>query len=248
MLRIIDRYTVRDFLPPFLACVAGFTVVLLSSIVYELTDLIFSNRMPVSVVLQLLAYKVPQIVVVTLPIAVLFATLLSLGRMVRDFEMTAIRSAGVSFRRAMVPVVITGLMISACSLFLYESVVPEANHRAENLYRTSLFQDAMPGIRENVFFRGTGDRFFYVGELDGRTNRLHHVLIYETGGGTFPGIISARAGTFEGGVWYLSDGVSRTFDDDGHTVHEVVWDRLEYHVPEGETVLFGTQKDRKSVV
>lgn len=237
-----DRYTVMEFIPPFLASVAGLTVMLLSGILYELSDLIFDNRMPVSVAGKLLIYKLPEVIVLTIPIGVLFATLLSLGRLTKDSELTAMRAVGIPFRRLIIPVLAVGVVISGISFLMHEKVVPEANHRAENLYRESLLRDTMPGIRQDVFFQGPGGRHFYVGQVNQRDNTLERVFIYEPEPDGFPDMITAQRGRFSDGVWYLEDGVTRHLDAQGFTEHEVRWDALEYQTPEGAAALFGTQK------
>lgn len=215
---------------------------LLSGTVFELIDYIFSNRMPVPVVLELLVHSIPSIAVITLPIGALFAALLGLGRLVRDSEMGAIRSAGVSFRRASVPVLVASILVSGLAYVLNEYVAPSSQHRAQNLIREALFSDAMPSIEENVFFRGTGDRFFYVERIDTKNSELHTILIYEMDGEVYPGIITAESGTFSEGVWHLRNGVRRTFDARGHTADEVTFDELVYRMPPDEVPNFGNQK------
>jgi len=237
-----DRYTVMEFIPPFLASVAGFTVMLLSGILYELSDLIFDNRMPFTVVGKLLLYKLPEVIVLTIPIGVLFATLLALGRLARDSELTAMRSAGIPFWRLIVPVLVAGVAISGVSFFMHEKIVPEANHRAENLYRESVLREAMPGIRQDVFFQGPGGRHFYVGSVNQRNSTLERVFIYEPKRNGFPDMITAQRGTFTDGMWHLEDGITRQLDAEGFAEHEVRWSALEYHIPEGGTALFGSQK------
>ena len=229
-------------MPPFLGAVVGFTVMLLSGTLFDLMDYIFTNRMPVPVVLELLVHSIPSITVITLPIAALFATLLGLGRLVRDSEMGAIRSAGVSFRRASVPVIVASILVSGLAYVLNEHIAPSSLHRAQNLVREALFSDAMPTIEENVFFRGTGDRYFYVGRIDTKNSEMRTILIYEMDGSVYPGIISAESGTFGEGVWHLRNGVRRTFDKRGHTVDEVAFDELIYHMPPDEVPNFGNQK------
>lgn len=241
-MRLLDKYITREFIPPFLGAVLGFTIMLLSGTVFELMDYIFSNKMPVHVVLELLVHSVPKFVVFTLPIGALFGALLSLGRLVRDSEMGAIRSAGVSFRRISIPLLLVSVLLSGCAYMINEYVVPKSENRAQNLIRQTLYKDAMPNIEENVFFRGTGDRFFYVGKVNSATSQLETVLIYEMEGQEYPGIITAESGTFENGLWHLRNGVSRTFDERGHTVHEVRWDALEYHMPDDDVPFFGNQK------
>lgn len=239
---ILDRYTVKEFIPPFLASVCGFTVMLLSGILYEISDYIFDNRMPVAVAGKLLLYKLPEVIALTIPIGVLFATLLSLGRLTRDSELAAMRSAGIPFYRLAVPVLVVGVIISCISFVMHEEIVPEANHRAANLFRESMLRDAMPGIRQDVFFRGPEGRHFYIGRVNERNNTLERIFIYEPQQNGFPNMIMAQRGTYSDGMWYLEEGITRHLDEEGFTVHEVRWSELEYYTPDVTTAMFGTQK------
>lgn len=242
MLRILDKYIAREFLLPFLGSLAGFTVMLLSGTVFELIDYIFSNDMPVGVVLELLVHSLPRIVVMILPIAALFGTLLALTRLSRDGEMGAIRSAGISFRRLAVPIAVAGLAVSALTFTLNEHIVPESEHRAQNLLREHLFHGMLPTVAEDVFFRGPEERFYYVGRVDTEKRQLRNIMIYETESGDYPGIITAEKGTYDEETWYLENGVSRTFDAQGHVVGEQRWESFELPVDGAETPLFQTQK------
>lgn len=240
---IFDRYTVREFLPPFLACVAGVTVMLISSILYELFDYVFDNLLPLRSMLELLAYKLPDVILIAVPIAVLFATLLSLGRLAKDSEITAMRSAGVAFKRMILPVLILGIVISGISFVLHEEVVPEANHRAQNLFRSAIMRDAMPRIEENVFFRGPDGHVFYVGRIS-TDHQLEQIMImaFDSKEVGYPDTIHAERGRFENGIWYLEDGFTRFVDERGFTELEQRWERLEYPTPDIDPSLFGTQK------
>jgi lipopolysaccharide export system permease protein len=243
-MRVLDRYTFREFSAPFVACVAGFTVMLLSGIVFELADLIVSKRMPVWIVLRLLLYKVPSVMVITLPAGALFATLLSLGRFAKDSELTVMRVTGCSFRRLALPVFAAAAMVSVMTFALNESVVPAANHQAENLYRKAILRDALTQVQANVFMRGPEGRTFFVGEVDRKTRRLRSIMIFEPLRGAdspFPAVITAREGSYTEETWHLLAGVRRVLDEDGYVLQETGFDRLDIPVKDSEK-LFGEQK------
>lgn len=242
MLLRLDRYILREFFAPFVLCVTGFTVMMLSGLVFELSDLIFRKRVAVGTVLSMVGYKLPELVVFTLPVSVLFGILLVLGRLVKDRELSVMRMAGLSFFRLAVPLLAFGLAISGVTFWLNEWVVPKSNHEYEQIIRALIFSDVMPSIEENVFFRGTEDRFFYVGEVDRRAKTLQRIMIYETAERPFPVLITATKGRFEDRVWYLESGVRRTFDTEGFVEHEAGFVQLAYPVPDGSDVTFGEQK------
>jgi lipopolysaccharide export system permease protein len=245
-MRILDRYIVKEFVNPFAACVAGFTVMLLASIIFDLTNLIVHKQMPINVVLQLLVYKVPMIVVISLPIAVLFAVLLSLGRLAQDSELKMMRSIGCSYPRLILPLLMVATLVSGVTYALNEYIVPAANHRAQNLYRQAAFRDAVLQIDAHVFLQGPGGRTFYVGEVDRTNRKVHHIMIFEQlgaqSGSPYPALLTARTGTYNTGMWQLEDGVRRVFDADGYVTQEIAFSTLEVPMVQGEEQLFGEQK------
>ncbi|MGI6082146.1 MAG: LptF/LptG family permease [Limnochordia bacterium] len=243
-MRVLDRYTFKEFSAPFLACVAGLTVMLLSGILFELADLIVSRKMPVVTVLKLLLYKVPNVMAITLPAGALFATLLSLGRFAKDSELTVMRATGNSFCRLALPVFVASAMVSAMTFALNESIVPAANHRAETIYRQALFKDGLTHVQANVFMRGPHGRTFYVGEVDRKARRIRSVMIFEpleTSDSPFPVVITAREGVYTDQTWHLIAGVRRVLDEDGYVLQETGFDQLDIPVQDSER-LFGEQK------
>lgn len=242
-MQIVDRYTAREFAGPFAAAVAGATIMLLSGLLFELTDLIVDKRMPASTVVQMLLFRTPSVVVISLPIAALFGTLLSLGRLAKDSELTSLLGTGVPFRRLALPLLCIGALVSLCSFLLNEWIVPESNHRAEQILRRALFTDPFPAIEEGVFFRGPNDRFYYVGSVDRRTQRLERVLIYQfRWGEPYPEVITAASGTYGERVWILENGTRKRLDAQGFTVEDVHFELLEYPVGDDSEIFLGNQR------
>jgi len=240
--RRVDRYITREFLGPFAFCVIGFTIVLISGLLFELTDLIFVKHVPAETVGRMLLYKLPDMVVMTLPIAVLFATLVSLGRLVQDSEMKVLRVSGLAFPRLMVPILILGFLVSALTYWASEEIVPEANHKYENTLRRIIFSEGIPLIEENVFFHGGENRYFYVGEVDSDRRELSHILVYELGNGPFPRLITAQRGSYQGNVWVLQDGVVQELDDLGFVTHETRFGQMEIVTDQNADILIGNQR------
>lgn len=240
--KILDRYTAREFMWPFLGCVAGFTVILVSTLLFELTNLIFVKKVAVGTVLDLLVYKLPAILVITLPIAVLFGTLLALGRMAKDCEMTVMRSIGVSFDRIIIPVLLFAMVISLVAYLVNEWVVPWANHQYESTIRRIAFSDGPPTLQENIFFRTGDNRIFYIHHIDQSTQQMRSVMVYELSVDGFPRLVTAKTGVYKNRVWQLQDVVVRTFNADGFVESESKSDTMTIRVKENIEDFFGNQK------
>lgn len=240
-MKIFDRYMMREFIGPFIFCVSGFTVVLLSGLLFQLTDLIFVYDVAVSTVARMLLYRIPATAVMTLPIATLFATLLAVGRLVQDNEMTVLRGSGISFPRLITPILVLGLLISVLTFWASDQIVPSANQKFENTIRKIIFSEGKPLVEENVFFHGGEDRYFYIGEVQTQTNELKKVLVYELAGDKFPSIISAQTGIFQEHTWVLFDGVYQELDEEGFVEFESRFQRMEIVTEQEGEVYLGNQ-------
>lgn len=241
-LTILDRYVVTEVLSPFLLCIGGFTIVLVSGYLFELMDLVFVKKIPVSTVLRLLGYKLPSIIVLTLPLAVLFATLLALGRLAKDNELTIMRMAGRSLLRTIVPLLVLGAVVSGITYIANEKVVPEMNHKEANLIRHIIFQDAPPSIEEQVFFRDQEGRFFYIGRVDSQSKQLQQIMIYDTKAGPYPRLITAATGRYGESKWHLQNGTVQELDEHGVVKGQVRFEDMEMPLTGKPERFFGQQK------
>ncbi len=85
------------------------------------------------VIFQLIVYNVAWMVILAVPIAVLFSTLMAFGSMSASNEITIIKASGGSLIRMMMPVIVVSILLSY-SLFLFNDIVlPESNHKAKTL-------------------------------------------------------------------------------------------------------------------
>lgn len=242
LLSILDRYVLQEVLGPFLLCIGGFTIILLSGYLFELMDLIFIKKVAVATVLRLLAYKLPSIIVLTLPLAMLFATLLALGRLAKDSELTIMRMAGLSAFRIVVPLLVLGAFVSGIVYLANEKIVPDMNHKEANLVRQIVFGEAPPSVEEQVFFRDPDDRFFYIEKVDSRNKELYKVMVYDVKEAPYPRLITAATGQYGDNVWRLEDGTVQELDENGFVKSQVRFEHMELPLTGKPEKFFGQQK------
>ncbi len=229
MVRTLDRYVISELVPPFLMGVSVFLVLLVGDILYVLAEYLARGQVPLGALLRLLFYKLPHMLVLTFPVSTLFGTLLGVGRLARDNEITALRMAGLPFVRIFVPVAAFALVVAAASFWVNEYLTPWANQRADQLIRQSIFREIFPRVRENVFFRGPQNRYFYIRRADETNRVLEGVMIYEPTA-AFPRLITAKRARYGEGWWHLEDGVLREFDQNGFTSYEAGFARFDVRV------------------
>lgn len=239
---MLDGYTLREFVWPFVFCVVGFTVILLSGLLFELVDYILVKNIPFGTVIKMLLYYLPSIVVMTLPIASLFSTLLALGRFNEDSELKIMRSCGLPYWRIVIPVIIAGLIISGLTYVANERIVPWANHEFQTLLRQIVYREDMPLIEENVFFLGGENRYFYINKVDKQAGKIKNVLIYETMPNQYPRLITAESGNYQDNNWFLYDGIVQELDQDGYVNYQTRFESMKIITPDSPEVYFGNQR------
>lgn len=240
-LKIIDSYVIWELQKPFFAGVLGFLVMNLANLLYIYANLIVSSGVPIPVVLQLLAFNIPAIIVIDFPVGFLFATLLATGRLSRDSEITALRACGTSFKRLTIPILIGSVLVSYLGFWFNDQVVPWSNRNVVTLVRTIMLHQSKPVFKDNVFFKGKDNRYFYVKQVDERTNVMYSVMIFDRTGPK-PVVISARQGTWSGHQWKLVDGVIHKYSDEDFVEKEQPFSNYEVEVDQNPEAFF-TQGD-----
>ncbi len=214
-MKIIDRYVISELFSPFLLGIIGFVLIMTTDLLFTFIDLIINRGIAPLLIIRLILYKLPAIMVLTFPVSFLFATAIVLGRMARESEMTAIRTSGVSFFRIAMPVLVLSLFVSGAAFFINERVVPHANRVSDGIIRHIMFKQPVDEMKENVFFRDSAGRFFYVRRIDYATKRLDDIMIYDINSGRVPRVITARTANALPDKWVLSKGAVHSFNDDG---------------------------------
>lgn len=126
-MKILSRYLLLKFIPPFcLSSLAFIVIVIITDLADQLS--VFIDQNLATIFIYYLWY-IPFITVFVLPMAMLMAILFSIGNLVQHREMIAMKVAGISFYRIVFPIQICALLISFGVLFFTDKIVPEANRR-----------------------------------------------------------------------------------------------------------------------
>ncbi|UCF70601.1 MAG: LptF/LptG family permease [candidate division WOR-3 bacterium] len=179
MIRLIDRYFVREFVPPFFFSMIALTFILLMNELFRLIDLFVRKGLPIAIVGQILIYTLPLILSYTAPMAILVAVIMSFGRAAQDNEILALKTSGLSFRSIMrVPFAIT-LVFMIFLAFFNNYFLPESNHRVRNLMIDVTRKRPAVRLTEGIFTNEFPGYTIYIGEKDERLSTIRDVTIYD---------------------------------------------------------------------
>lgn len=193
----LDKLILGSFIGPFLLTFIVVDFILLTVNMLKYFDEIFGKDLPFIVYMELIGYFVVSISPMALPLAVLLSSLMTFGNLGEHFELTAIKSSGISLLRAMLPI---GIFVVFLSVFAYLSnnyLVPKVNLKTFGLLYDIRMKSPALDIKEGVFYNGIPNYSIKVNrKLD--EVRLEDVLIYDhTQGQGNLHVITADSGRME---------------------------------------------------
>ncbi|AAP99881.1 Unclassified ABC-type transport system permease [Prochlorococcus marinus subsp. marinus str. CCMP1375] len=139
MIPLLDRWLFRELLPPFFFAISAFTVVSLSvGVMFDLVRKIVESGLALKFALQVFFLKLPSFLVISFPMAILMATLLTFSRLSSNSEVKALKSIGISTKRMIVAAITLGLLMTGITFIFNDLIVPSANKSAEATLRRGL--------------------------------------------------------------------------------------------------------------
>jgi len=192
MRRLINRYILKEIAVPFCTILLVLTFVLLMGKILQLMDLMINKGIAFADIARLMILLMPSFLVFTIPISLLMAILIGLGRLSGDNEITVLKMSGVSLYQLSLPVACAALaafiMTATTSLFL----VPFGNLASRNLLYDMAKQKASIGIREKVFIDDFQGILLYAERISVQGDFLEGVLISDNRMTREPSTIIAR--------------------------------------------------------
>ncbi|MCL6583583.1 MAG: LPS export ABC transporter permease LptF [bacterium] len=166
-MKVIDRYILKELIPPFGLGIMVFTFVLLMGKILRLTDLIVGSQVPATVVALLLVYLLPSLLVFIIPMSLLFAILIVFGRMSSDNEILALRAAGVPLHRIITPVLAAAIAIFGLTMYVSCFLIPKGNAAFQQLALRASWKSAALGLNEKTFNENLEGLIIYVDQIYG---------------------------------------------------------------------------------
>lgn len=134
MLKIFDRYVIKSFIQPFFAAFFIVLFVLIMQALWLVFDQIAGKGIDLIFILKFVGYLALTVTPMALPIGILLSSIMAMGNLAENYELAAIKSAGVPLSRVMRPLVFFTLIIGVFSFFFMNNVYPWATLKQKNLY------------------------------------------------------------------------------------------------------------------
>ena len=180
----LDRLILRSFIGPLVLTFAIAVFVLLMQFVWKYVDDLVGKGLEFSVIAELLTYASATFVPMALPIAVLFASIMTMGNFGEKYELVAMKAGGVSLTRVMMPMAIVVLLLTGMAFYFANNVMPTAMLK----YRMTLYditrKKPAVNIRPGEYYKDIEGYVIRVGSKDSDGNTMHDIVIYDHTHGT----------------------------------------------------------------
>lgn len=175
----LNRYIITEIVGPMGLGFLVYTFILLLRFLFQSAEMIIRRGLPVSIVGRLLLVTVPNIVVLTLPMSLLFGILIAVGRLSSDSELTAMRSCGISLISLYRPVLLVSAVLTVLNTLLMIYIVPQANHSLQQLRLDIMTQTMSQQVEPRVFYQEWVGKSVYVFETPPPGRRWKGVFLAE---------------------------------------------------------------------
>lgn len=193
----IDRLILKSFLGPLLLTFAIAIFVLLMQFLWKYIDDMVGKGLEFYIIAKLLFYASATFVPMALPIAVLFASIMTMGNFGEKYELVAMKAGGISIRRIMMPMAVVAVILTGIAFYFSNNVMPVAMMN----YKTMLYDVTRKKPAINI--RPSE----YYNEIDGYVIRantkksdgtMEDIIVYDhTRGANQTNVVVAESGFLE---------------------------------------------------
>ncbi|HTD41044.1 MAG TPA: LptF/LptG family permease [Mucilaginibacter sp.] len=174
----IHLLLLKSFIRPFIVTFMIVMFVLLMLFLFKYIDDLIGKGFEITTILQLMMYASATNVAMALPLSVLLSSIMTYGSLGENYELVAIKSAGVSLRRAMYPMIIVVSILSIAAFIFSDNMLPVANRKYYSLLYDVRQQKSANLLPEGVFSSSFPNVSIRVSRKDRDGQTLHGIMIY----------------------------------------------------------------------
>ena len=175
----LDKFILKAFLGPFAAVLLVVTFILLLQFLWVYIDELVGKGLGFGVIARFMFWASCTVLPLAMPLSTLLASMMTLGQMGENFELTAIKASGTSIARVMAPIFITCGLISVVAFFVCNNLVPYATNQIYTLRDDIGKTKSEIKIPVGTFYDGIEGYILRIGDRDDKTGTLHDVMVYD---------------------------------------------------------------------
>ena len=178
-MRKLTSFILKSYLGPLVMTFFIALFILLMQFLWTYIDDLVGKGLEWFVIIKLLFYASTTFVPLALPLSILLSSLMMFGNLGENYELVAMKAAGISLSRIMRPLVVVTLLISGIAFYFANNVLPKANLKFLSLLYDIREKKLAFNIKEGVFYNGIEGFVIRVGQKDKDGNTIRDVMVYD---------------------------------------------------------------------
>ncbi len=174
----LDKFIIKSFIGPFFAILFVVVFILVMQFLWLYIDELVGKGLSMSIILEFLAWGSVLTLPNALPLSTLLAAMMTLGTMGENNELLAIKAAGISLQRLLVPLVIVCGLVSVGAFFVSNDLLPVAYNKIYTLRDDIGKTKGEIKIPTGTFYNGIDGYILRVNERNDETGMMHGVMVY----------------------------------------------------------------------
>ncbi|GHT38559.1 LPS export ABC transporter permease LptG [Endomicrobiia bacterium] len=215
MIKILDKYIIRNFAKTFVFMAAALSLVTVISESLQLINLYMKYKAPFGLILLHQISNIPENLMQALPIATLLAVLFSFSNLSQNNEITVIKAAGINIWRIITIFLITGFIIGTGDFTVGETIVPKTSLYNEKIKKEKIKKEKILIQMDyhNQIVTLPDNTRIIIGHLDTKAGIMEDVVMEKYNDAfVIEKLILAKEARWENNSWVFKNGVIRNFN------------------------------------
>lgn len=175
----LDKFIVKSFAGPFVGILLIVVFIMMMQFLWLYIDELVGKGLGLKIILEFLGWGSATMLPLSLPLATLLASVMTVGQLAENNELIAMKSAGISLTRILTPLIICAAIISVIAFFTVNNLVPVAFNEIYTLRDDIGRTKEEINIPTGTFYDGIDGYVLRVDSKDDKTNMMHGVLVYD---------------------------------------------------------------------
>ena len=178
-MKSIHKFVLKAYLGPMILTFFIVMFVLLMNFMWRYIDELVGKGLSAGIIIELISYAMANMIPMGLPLAMLLAAIMTMGNLGENYELLAMKSAGMSLIQITKPLIILVSLIAVGSFFIGNNLVPYSNKKMFSIIFDIRQQKQSLEFQDGLSFNGIENMSIRVAHQDPETHLLRDVLIYD---------------------------------------------------------------------
>ncbi|MBN2135464.1 MAG: LptF/LptG family permease [Acidobacteria bacterium] len=194
-MKIFDRYIIAELFPFTLVGLAVISFIILINQIVVLAGFLIRNSVSIWVLLKIIFNLIPSAIIFGIPMSILVGTILAIGRLSAESEITAFRACGINIIKFIKPILIFTIFAFIMDILVSVYWLPDSNDKLVKLYRQIIASRTITGqVKPRVFFERISNKVLYITQTQNNNRVWKDVIIFDTSKAYEPSLIMAKKG------------------------------------------------------